>query len=94
MRKHAIAKAAAATVLAGLGSALFMTPAFAGADEAHMWSFMTGSPSTTAAAPPLDRAGEARAEYQGDGFTVLRHDTHQYLDCTPHGGGKLSCKRL
>ena len=96
MRKYAVAKVAAMAVLAGVGTATLAGPAFAGADEAQMWSFMDGSSSTTAAAPAStgNVPDGARAEYQGDGFTVLRHDAHQYLDCTGHGGGRLTCKRM
>lgn len=83
--------AAAALAAAGL---LAAAPAFAGADEAHMWSFMAGSPSTSSAVPADSGAGDARATFQGDGFTTLRQNDHRYLDCVPHAGGRLSCKSM
>ena len=83
--------AAAALAAAGL---LASAPAFAGADEAHMWSFMTAAPSTSAAVPAGSGAGEARATYQGDGFTTLRRNDHRYLDCVAGAHGRLSCKSM
>jgi hypothetical protein len=64
------------------GAALLSGPAFAGADEANMWSFMTGKPAAeqTAPAPTYNVPDNARAYYQGDyGQTVTRrHSGHAH----------------
>ena len=69
---------------------LCSAPAFAGFDEAHSWSFF----SNQQIAPATPSSSNAQAEFQGDGFTTLRKNSHQYLDCISGKGGRLSCKKM
>jgi hypothetical protein len=80
--KTTASKLAAAAVLVGLGATPFLSaPAMAGADEAHMWSFMTGTVPN--AAPTTEARGHdvpdtARAYYDGHGSRMHHAGSYRY----------------
>ena len=88
MRKHSTIKIAAVALLAGVGGAAALSgPAFAGFDEANMYSFMEGGSAPAQAAPAPSYAAPsqavpdgARAYYQGSGEQThrSRHEGHAH----------------
>jgi hypothetical protein len=82
MSVHSKVKTITLVLATVAGTALLSGSAFAGADEANMWSFMVGRPAAeqSAPAPAYNVPDNARAYYQGDyGQTVRqRHTGHAH----------------